>query len=109
MKRYYGDEGARNYARSFYSGKTWRVKSESYRKKHPFCERCLKRGIIEPTSCVHHKIHINKENYRDYKILLNSKNLESLCMNCHAKEHSNEHVEFEFEEDGTLKMNYEKE
>lgn len=109
MKKYYGDEGARHYARKFYSSSTWTKRSKAYREKHPFCERCLAKGYLEPSACVHHRIHIDKENYKDYKILLNEENLEALCTNCHAKEHARHKAVFEFKEDGTLMETYEKE
>lgn len=115
MKKYYGDEGARNYARKFYSSKTWTLRSKAYRERHPYCEMCLERykqGKIEfdevnPVTCVHHKIHINKENYKDYRILLNESNLIGLCDQCHAKQHSKQRLYFDFNEDGSLISDYE--
>lgn len=100
MKKYMG-EGARNYAQKFYGSKSWRTKSLNYRKAHPLCERCLKRGLYVPSECVHHKIHINKHNYHDWKILLDDDNLEALCNECHAKEHSGQ-TTFEFSADGSF-------
>lgn len=108
MKKYYGakitkQKGARNFAKEFYAGKTWRIKSKTYRKLHPLCERCLKRGIYKKAECVHHKIHIDENNYMDQQILLNDSNLESLCGDCHAKEHSHgTTIYYEYDENGKL-------
>lgn len=113
MKKYFGEKitktGARNFARKFYSSKTWTQRSMVYRKMHPWCERCLKRGIYKPADCVHHKIHIDKTNYMDTKILLDDSNLESLCDDCHAKEHAKkETTYYDFDENGRL-IDYTKE
>ena len=106
MKKYYGSEatktGARNYARKFYSSKAWEKKSKAYRKSHPLCERCLKKGIYTRSTCVHHKIHIDQDNYRDIHILFGDSNLEALCDLCHAEEHSKRKPSFEFDENGML-------
>lgn len=108
MKKYYGakitkQKGARNFAKEFYAGKTWRIKSKTYRKLHPLCERCLKRGIYKRAECVHHKIHIDENNYMDQQILLNDNNLESLCGDCHAKEHAHgTTIYYEYDENGKL-------
>lgn len=106
MKKYYGSEatktGARNYARKFYSSKAWEKKSKAYRKAHPLCERCLKKGIYNRSTCVHHKVHIDQDNYRDIHILFGDSNLEALCDLCHAEEHSKRKPSFEFDENGML-------
>ena len=110
MKKYYGSKntktGARNYARKFYSSKSWTAKSKSYRQMHPLCERCLKKGIYEKSTCVHHKKHIDETNYQDAMILFGDDNLEALCDECHAKEHSH-YTGYEFDENGQLIDNYE--
>lgn len=116
MKKYYGADitkqkkkGARNYAKEFYSGKTWRLKSKSYRKAHPLCERCLKRGIYKRAECVHHRKHIDESNYTNPHVLLDDSNLESLCSDCHAKEHSQTTTVFyEYDDEGRL-IDYTKE
>lgn len=112
MKKYYGAEntkqGARNFARKFYSSKAWTKKSIAYRQIHPLCERCLKKGIFEKSTCVHHKKHIDESNYQDPKILFGDDNLEALCDNCHAREHS-DYVSYRFDEFGRLIDDYEEE
>lgn len=99
MKKYYG---ARNFAQKFYKSKFWKKKSLDYRKEHPLCERCLKKGLYVPSQCVHHKIHINEENYQDPKILYDDSNLEALCNQCHAEEHSGKGEAVRFNPDGSL-------
>lgn len=44
-------------------------------------------------------------NQYDWNILLGDDNLESLCDDCHAKEHA-KYTSYEFDEDGTLIDNY---
>lgn len=104
MERY----GARNFAKKFYKSSAWIKKSKAYRRKHPLCERCLKKGIYTPSQCVHHKIYISRENYKDARITLNDDNLEALCHLCHEREH-NGGIDYEFDEDGSLVCNYERE
>lgn len=105
MKKYYGSEetkkGARNFARKFYSSKSWEKRSIAFRKMHPLCERCLKKGILTKSTCVHHKEHISEENYQNADILYGEDNLEALCDKCHAEEHSGT-KRFEFDENGQL-------
>ncbi len=114
MKKYYGSNitkqnGARNYARKFYASKTWTKRSLAYRKAHPLCERCLKRGLYNRAECVHHKIHIDESNYKNEHILLDDSNLESLCGDCHAKEHAKTTtIYYEYDENGCL-IDYERE
>lgn len=94
--------GARNFALKFYKSKNWKAKSVSYRKQHPLCERCLKKGLYVPAQLVHHKIHIDQSNFEDPMILLNDNNLESLCRECHAQEHSTKGEKPLFNPDGSL-------
>lgn len=46
------------------------------------CQRCGR-----PAQEVHHIIHLTPENIRDVTVSLNSKNLISLCKECHFEEH----------------------
>lgn len=108
-KKYYGNQGARHFAKAFYASGLWRNKSESFRNTHPLCERCLKKGLYEPSTCVHHKIHISVENYQDPAILYGDDNLEALCDKCHYVEHHGSTIEYDFNEDGSLILDYEEE
>lgn len=109
MNNEFNRQGARWYARKFYSSKAWEKRSKTYRQSHPLCERCLKKGRYEPSTCVHHVIHINKQNYKDPKILFNDSNLEALCDKCHYEEHHGNGTSFTFAPDGTLMDDYESE
>ena len=77
---------------TFYTSWKWRSCRTSFTKsKGNLCERCLKRGIIEPGSKdrpleVHHKIPLTAENVSDPKVSLNWENLELLCKSCHDEE-----------------------
>lgn len=45
-------------------------------------------------------------NYEDDKVFYNIDNLESLCLDCHNKEHfSSEEAEYSFDENGDLIKN----
>lgn len=44
-------------------------------------------GKHVPAAIVHHKIHLDRSNYKDPKVAYNFKNLEALCRDCHNKEH----------------------
>ena len=44
-------------------------------------------GIYKPVEIVHHREYLNDEKAHDAKIALNFENLESLCFDCHNKEH----------------------
>ena len=79
---------------SFYVSWQWRKCRKAYAEsKGNLCERCLKRGVIEPGSKdrpleVHHKIPLTADNIKDPKVALNWNNLELLCKNCHMEEHN---------------------
>ena len=72
-----------------YGSKAWKDCRESYMKSVQYlCERCLKNGLNVPADVVHHKIRITPQNVNNPNIALNFANLEALCVNCHAAEHS---------------------
>lgn len=66
-----------------------------------FCERCLKKGIYKEGVIVHHKEHINSENYDNDLVMYNLDNLELLCTECHLEEHQN-HKEYYFDKEGNV-------
>ena len=79
---------ARDFAKQFYSSKTWQACRNEYAKRRQYlCENCLRRGIYRPGEIVHHKIHIDAVNIEKPEITLNPNNLELLCRNCHADMH----------------------
>ena len=77
---------------AFYTSWKWRKCRKAFaNSKGNLCERCLKRGIINPGSKeqpleVHHKEPITDENINDPKITLNWDNMELLCKQCHDEE-----------------------
>ena len=78
---------ARDFARSFYNSKKWKDCRRAYLSTHPYCERCLSVGLIEPAEQVHHRIPINTpERVRNASYSLSEANLEALCASCHSKE-----------------------
>ena len=74
---------------SFYTSWIWRRCRKAFAEsKGNLCERCMKKGIIEPGSAdrpleVHHKVPLTADNVTDPDIALNWANLELLCKNCH--------------------------
>ena len=72
----------------FYHSAAWRkCRSEYIASVGGLCERCLAKGIVKPGKIVHHKEYISPENIQDPTVLLNPKNLEYLCHDCHNEEH----------------------
>lgn len=87
----------------FYKSKEWRDCRASYLSQNPLCERCLRKGLVVPGEIVHHKIHLTTENYLDPTISLSFKNLETVCRDCHNKEHFGDGTERRWEYiDGVL-------
>ena len=78
---------ARQTDQQFYWGKKWQRERTIYKRDHPFCERCLAKGLYVPADLVHHKEYLNTEKSKDARIALNFDNLESLCFECHNVEH----------------------
>lgn len=75
---------AKDYARSFYDSQAWRKTREAYlQSKHYICEDCG-----GAASVVHHIAYIKPWNVNDPNITLNWDNLKAVCIDCHAKEHS---------------------
>ena len=76
----------------FYVSWTWRRCKKAFAEsKGNLCERCLKRGIIQPGSKerpleVHHKMPLTADNITNPEIALNWANLELLCKKCHDEE-----------------------
>lgn len=75
---------ARAFARTFYSSKAWKECAKSFlQSKSYLCERCGK-----PAAIAHHKTYLQLDNINNADIALNWANLEALCTDCHAAEHS---------------------
>jgi len=77
---------------AFYTSWAWRKCRKAYAKsKGNLCEKCLRRGRINPGTKeqpleTHHKIPLTDDNINDPSITLNWNNLELLCKACHDEE-----------------------
>ena len=81
---------AKEFARSFYSSKTWQdCRNEYMRRRHYLCENCLRKGIYKPAEIVHHKIELDPINIENPEIALCFDNLEAVCRECHDEYHDN--------------------
>ena len=76
----------------FYTTWKWRNCRTAYAKSvGNLCERCRKRGVINPGTKenpleTHHKIRLTDDNINDPSVTLNWDNLELLCHKCHKEE-----------------------
>lgn len=101
----------------FYKTKLWKQVRLSYAlSKHCICERCGKpiymSGINDYLpkdkrikGIVHHKIHLEENNYTNDEIAYDDNNLELLCFNCHQLEHFSTECTrdgYKFDENGNL-------
>ena len=59
-------------------------------------------GIYNSAYIVHLKKYVTDKNYEDDNVFFNIDNLESVCQDCHNKEHHAEEDEFYFDEAGNL-------
>lgn len=66
------------------------------------CERCLKAGRVRAAEFIHHKEHLDINNYTDPTVTLSFDNLEALCRGHHAAEHSKKR--YYVDEDGEVYM-----
>ena len=79
-KRY--EKYQRNPATKKRYGEQWRRIRKQYAQTHPFCEQCLKNGVIVPVEEVHHIKPLSEGGTHD------TSNLISLCKHCHSKLHA---------------------
>ena len=90
-----------SWAEDFYTSVAWRKCRKAYMKSAGgLCERCLARGLYVPGVIVHHKTHLTPENITDANISCAFGNLELLCRDCHADEHSRMKKRYSFDADG---------
>ena len=85
-----------------YNCKRWKDLRKYKLSINPFCERCKARGIYNPAYIIHHKEYITQENYMDDDVFYNIENLESICLECHNKEHFGEEQDYFFDKDGNI-------
>ena len=95
---------------SFYTIWIWRKCRKAFiNSKGNLCERCLKRGVIEPGSKerpleVHHKVPLTQENIKNQDIALGWNNLELLCKTCHDEERERKTKRWKIGPDGRVIM-----
>ena len=72
-----------------YQSGRWSQLRSAYLQDHPLCEMCLKSGIIQPATDVHHvdSFMLYQGNMRLQKAY-DYNNLMALCDSCHAKIHN---------------------
>ena len=80
----------RELRRKTYSNTTWRKLRDTFMKEHPICERCLAKGKITPATDVHHMKSPFRNGEVNYSLLLDDKNLMSLCRECHGQIHASQ-------------------
>lgn len=85
-----------------YKSKRWQKLRKLKLIMNPLCERCLEKGICNSTYIIHHKEYITDLNYLDDNIFYNIDNLESLCLDCHNKEHFSTEQDYIFDDNGDL-------
>lgn len=63
-------------------GRAWHRIRTAYAAEHPFCEECLKNGVLTPTDQIHHILPLAEggSHARD--------NLMALCTSCHSRLHA---------------------
>jgi 5-methylcytosine-specific restriction endonuclease McrA len=70
--------------KSFYESKAWKIrKAQVFRRDGYLCQYCKRYGRIREAKIVHHIKHLDE--YPE--LALEPKNLVSLCIACHNKEH----------------------
>lgn len=88
-----------------YKSKRWQKLRKQKMLLNPFCERCLDKGKYNSVYIIHHKEYITDKNYKDDNVFFNIDNTESLCQECHNKEHFAEKQKYCFDENGDLIKN----
>lgn len=87
-RRREGDDLKRKKRMKIYTSRKWRAMSEWYIKCHPFCEKCLQKGLYVPAVDVHHKDSFTK--YDGLEMIAKTydpNNLMALCKRCHTEIH----------------------
>ena len=97
-----GDGMAKDWAIDFYNSKAWEdCRLAFMRSKFFICERCGGAATI-----AHHITYLTPKNINDPNVTLNWSNLESLCQDCHNKEHQSKYSatreDVMFDENGDL-------
>jgi len=81
-----------------YKSKKWqRLRKLKLIATNGLCERCLAKGIYNSAKIIHHKEYITELNYEDDNVFFDIDNLESLCQECHNREHHGEEDPYIFD------------
>lgn len=80
--------GKRTERNEIYNTRTWRNLRELKLQQSPLCERCLKRGIINNATQVHHVESFMVDSGDKIELAFNINNLQSLCVKCHQLIHN---------------------
>jgi len=72
------------------NSREWDRVKKIKKQLNPYCEECLKQGIIQPTQCIHHIVEIESQRTEAdaWSVGLALGNLESLCFACHRAIHA---------------------
>ena len=74
---------AKDWAKKFYSSTLWEnARGYALKRDRYVCRRC---GA--PATMVHHRVYLTEDNIKDFNFTINPANLESLCDECHKREH----------------------
>ena len=81
---------------TYYQSPIWKATRLQYRTEHPICERCLAKGIVTPTSDIHHRapFGIGKTAEERWTLLSDKDNLAALCEKCHYEVHTEKDKEY---------------
>lgn len=87
--------------KNVYNTSRWRKLRMLYLSENPLCEECLRNSVKKLAEHIHHKTEISTGNNDSEMIQLafDINNLESLCSECHKKEHTREINYFLFDDE----------
>lgn len=72
-----------------YNTTRWRKLREAKLMEQPLCELCQAKGIITPAEDIHHiDSFMSYEGMKRKEKAYNYNNLQSICKECHQKEHN---------------------
>ena len=75
--------------RFYHSGEWEQKRQEILERDNHECQRCRREGRFAPATVVHHVKHLSQRP----DLALDDDNLESLCADCHNREHPEKFIE----------------
>lgn len=92
---FHNDNPSRELRKKAYNDTRWKKVRHTFLLSHPLCEDCLKEGkvyagTLEDPLQVHHKKSPFATGTINYELLLDDKNLETICSRHHALRHQEE-------------------